>query len=294
VTARILRNSAALLEHTFYADEVATAADGTVAVVITKADGSTLTSGTAAAVAGPPAKYTFSLPPQANLNHLDVSWSGTFAGLSQTQVDEVEIVGAFHLSLSEIRALDSAFAVTATYTAADLRRVRAEAEDAIEAEAGVAFVLRYARDVLDGRGVSSLLLDHSFPRTVRSVRSYTDATTYTSFTADELAAITYEDFGQLGSWSGIFASGNRNLVVEYEHGLDAPPSLIRRAARILTRQMLLADKASSDPSLANVRSLSVEGYSVSYGEGGGTGSKAADDLIDQWKRSTSPAGVAFA
>lgn len=297
MTTRVERGKSASIDQSFTVDGVLTDADGDVTVTVTRADGTALdTDVVTTKPADTTGVYRYSLAAQDDLDRLTLTYTGTWSANEQTETQHVEVVGDFYLSLAECRSLDARFATGATPAISDddIRRVRAEVEDAIEAEAGVSFVRRYARDTLSGRGATTLLLDHTHPRTVRTVRSYTAAATYTSFSADQLAAITYEDSGLIGSWTTAYPRGSRNLVVEYEHGLDSPPPLIRRAARALFKVKMLEDRATVDPSLANVRSLSVEGYAVTYMEGGGTGSKTADDLIDQWKRSTNPAGVAIA
>jgi hypothetical protein len=296
-TTRVERGKSASIDQPFAVDGVLTDADGAVTVTITRQDGTALATGAATTKpVGTTGVYRYSLAAQTNLDLLTLTYTGTWSGAVQTEVQHVEIVGDFILSLSECRGLDARFAAAATplISDADIRRVRAEVEDAIEAEAGAAFVPRYARETISGRGGNGLLLGHTYPRTVRSVRSYTAAATYTAWDSTQLAAITYDDSGLLGSWTDAYTYGTRNLVVEYEHGLYPTPTLIRRAARALFKLKMLEDQATTDPSLANVRSLSVEGYSVSYGDAAGTGSKVADDLIDQWKRSTNPAGVAIA
>lgn len=295
MTQRVLVGVTAALEWTnLNQDGTPAAASGALTAKVERADGTTvLPAGTATTPGAGTGAYLVTLTAAQNdrLDRLKVTWTDGSA-----HVTYHEVVGAFYLTEPEMRGLDARFATGASpeIAAADLRRVRGEVEDAIEAEAGAAFVRRYARETVSGHGGSALLLPHTYPRTVRSVRSYTDAATYTAWSASELAAITVDPSGLLGLWSGAYTRGTRNLVVEYEHGLDYPPNLIRRAARALFKVRMLDDLATADPTLANVRSLSVEGYSVSYRDGGGTGSKTADDLIDQWKRSTNPAGVALA
>jgi hypothetical protein len=299
MTTRVLRDSGALLSHSFYADEVATAADGTVAVEITRADGTVLASGNATLVAGPPPSYTFPLPAQDDLDDLDVRWSGTFSGLSQAQLDQVEIVGGFFFSGVEGRAADPAFADQATYPAAALRQCRHEVEETIEsviqAALGkrVAFVPRFRRAVLSGTGLDAVELPDYFVRTVRSVT----ITGETAFTVAELADLVAES-GRLSSTLRTWTSGRRNVVVAYEHGLDGPPPQIRRAALLLLKAWLPAFKRAGDEVvLSNARSIRLEGVGLSFGEGSRdssgitTGVDAADQLIHSWLASPALASV---
>lgn len=288
--SRIERGKTGTIDQPFYVGSTLTDADGAVTVTITRADGSVLAT-TAATTNVSTGVYRYLLAAQTTLDLLTFTYTGTWGGNVQTETQQVEIVGDFYLSVAECRALDSRFSALAVDVAA---RVRADVEDAIEAEAGVAFVSRFARETLDGRGTTSLLLGHMYPTAVRSLRTYTSATAYTAHTVDDLAAITYAAHGQIGSWLSTYAYGSRNLVVEYEHGLTSPPPLIRRAARALFKTWMLEDLAAANNDLANVRSLSVEGYSRSFFEDVRSGNKTVDQLIDEWKRSTTPAGVAVA
>lgn len=295
MTLRVEQGKSASIDQSFYVDGVLTDADGAVTVTVTRADGTAIATNAATTKpAGTTGVYRYSLVPQSNLDRLTLVYTGTWSGTAQTETQHVEIVGDFHLTLAECRSLDARFAIGQGITDDAIRRVRAEVEDAIESEAGVAFVRRFARETLDGGGRTTLLLGRSMPRSVRSVRSYTAAAAYTSFTVDELAGLTFTDYGLLGSWSSTFAAGRRNLVVEYEHGYDSPPPLIRRAARALFKTWMAEDLTASAGDLANVRSLSVEGYSRSFFEDVRVGTKTVDQLIDEWKRSTCPAGVAIA
>jgi len=293
---RIERGKTAAISQSFYVDGVLTNATAGVTVTATRADGTALATN-AATTNSATGVYTYNLAAQSNLDLLTLVYTGTWGGAVQTETQKVEIVGDFYLTLDELRKLDARFAATATplIAIADLRRVLAEVEDAIEAETGVAFVNRYARETLDGNGSTYLLLNRIAPRTILSARTYTSASAFTAFTSAELADLRYESFGRVGRWSlGVWPLGSRNIVVEYEHGYDSPPPLITRAARALFKLKMIEDLATTDPSLTNVRSLSVEGYSVSYANTSATGSTVADDYINQWKRSTTAGGVAIA
>lgn len=289
---RILVDTPATFEVTFYTDG-APANDSPVTVTVTRADGTAIVTNAATTSPGI-GRYQWSITAAqaAELDHLTLTWVGASG---QRHVTKAEIVGGFYLSETEARSLDSRFALGATplISSADIRRVRAETEDAIEAEAGVAFVQRFAQVTLDGSGKATLMVPHLHPRRVRSVRTYTTATTFTSYSAADLEDFAYARWGQIRRWSGAFAPGQQNIVVAYEHGFDSPPPLIRQAARMLFAVKMLEELVTIDPSLANVRSLSVEGYSVTYGERSLMEQRALG-RVEQWKGSTTPAGVAIA
>jgi hypothetical protein len=295
---RVEHNKPANIDQAFYVDGVLTDADGPVTVTVTRADGTAIVTD-AATTNLSVGVYRYALAAQ-NLNLLTFTYTGVWSGATVVETQHVEIVGDFYFDLDAARAADAAFASTTDYSTAEIVRVRAEVEDAIEAAAGVAFVRRFARHALDGAGTATLLLPHMHPRSVLSVRTYAAATTFTTYTADELAALVVEPSGLLRRWAGSFLRGNGNIVVEYEHGFDAPPPIIRRAALLLLRYWLRANKvASVDPSLMGVSSLSVEGYRVSWANGAGagvasTGVGEVDRLIEAWKGSMTAGSVAIA
>lgn len=249
-TTRVLRDSGAVLSHTFYADGTATAADGTVTVSITKADGTTLTSGNATAVGS---TYTFVLADQPLLDRLTVTWTGTFSGVTQAQTDIVEIVGGFYVTLAEIRALPN-LSDTAKFTTAELVAARTWFETTFERATGVAWVPRYARDRISGNNRAALLLPRYPLRidpvtgapVVYSVRTYTTSSAYTALTSPNLADLIVSDDGLLRRFDGTsFTSGYGNLVVEYEHGHESPPADVVEAAKAGIRAKLVDDQTGN-------------------------------------------------
>lgn len=234
---RILRNRKATIGAVSFYDDDETALVGTgVTVTITRADGSVLQAATAAA--GTTA-FTFQLPAQADLNLLTAVWSGTFDGVTQSQTTTVEIVGGHYLSLAAIRGLTN-MEHHGKFSTEDLRAARDWFETAFEDYTGVAWVPRFARERVSGSGRSSLILPHRPVRSVLSVRTYTDAETYTTYTASELADIATGSIGVVKRVSlGVFAYGSDNLVVEYEHGYDSPPPDVVTAAKYAIRERLI-------------------------------------------------------
>jgi hypothetical protein len=104
-TKQVKRNTGALVEVTFSGDETPLDADGAVTYAITKADGTSLTTGTATHVGSAGSgRYNLTLPPQADLNLLTATFTGTFGGIVQSQSVAIEIVGGFYVALSDIRA----------------------------------------------------------------------------------------------------------------------------------------------------------------------------------------------
>lgn len=242
---QILRNTGAQLEVTFYADETATAADGAVTVTVTTAAGTVIATG-AATTSPSTGRYRYILDPQTDLDRLTLTWTGTFSGVVQSLTTQAEVVGGFYVALAEIREQPGLDNIT-RYTTAEMAKARRWFEEKFELYTGVAWVPRYRRERLNGNGRTSLMLPDYDIRTIRSVRAYSNASTFTEYTAAELADITFAESGivtraTLGSWT----SGVNNLIVEYECGRDAPvPSDVREAALVAIRDKLLSDQIGS-------------------------------------------------
>src|SRR4051812_22212007 len=91
---RILRTAKATLTRSFYIDEAETAATGSVAVTVTRLDGTVVDSATA--TPDGQGGYAYNFPGRDVLDSLIVSWSGTVSGDAIVEdQDRIEIVGGF-------------------------------------------------------------------------------------------------------------------------------------------------------------------------------------------------------
>lgn len=237
-----------------YVDENGRAADpGTVTVGIAKADGSTLVAGGAATsgTGSDPRTYVLSAVNNLTLELLTVTWTIVTGSVPFTTL--VEVAGGFYFTLVEIRTSDSTLADEAKYPDDDLIRCRKEVEDECEMICDVAFVPRYRRVFVDGSGTSDLILYDNQLRTVRTVRTYSSASSYTTFTTGELADLWLEDDLTIHRpVNVVFDDSRRNgIVIEYEHGYNAPPSDLKRATLTRLRHRLnwartgIPDRATS-------------------------------------------------
>lgn len=241
---RILRGVAASLAFmNVDSDGTNTAAAGAVTVGVTKGDGSTLIASGSATTDSNPYLYALTAANNTELQWLTATW--TDGGDSSTHTTLVEVVGGYYASVAEIRNSDSSLLDEVKYPDARLIQARWDTEVEFEAACGVSFVPRYRRVQLDGLGGRWILLPDQMVRIVRSVRVYSDATTYTSSTAAELAAMDVT--GGTGiitrTDGGVFSSGCKNIVVEYEHGFDRPPADVRQAFLTRVRSRLNFDKS---------------------------------------------------
>jgi hypothetical protein len=234
---RVIRTAAATLTRSLFVDETPTDATGSVLVAVTRLDGTVVTSGTATHP-GPTGVYTFILPGQALVDHLDVTWTATLGGATVALTDRVEIVGGFMFGLAEARASDSSLSDPARYPTATLADKRIEVEQECERLTGQAWVPRFARAVLGGTGCDTLVLPHQAVRTVRSVKTrtlpteaYTAVSTLANFVPSPGGILTRYD-------GGLFPAGYQSVVVEYEHGADVPPEDLKEAAMMRLRSRL--------------------------------------------------------
>lgn len=253
--SQILKNTVATLEVTFSVGN----ADAAVTVTITRADGTTLVSGGATTAQGA-GRYTYALAPQAELDSLTATWTGTFGGTAQSVQTFAEILGGYLFAIADLRAFGDQAITAAKYPDADVRETRNRITDMFEQVCGCSFVPRYARDTVDGTGTELIRLFHG--RVSRVISATVDGT---ALTVPELALVAVRPSGVLFRKSGVWTwgYGGRNVVVAYEHGWPTAPPDISRAALTLARYELVSNDISDrmvafSSDLGDVR-LSVPG-----------------------------------
>jgi hypothetical protein len=260
---RVLRTAKATLSRTFYLDEVATGATGSVGVAITRLDGTVVDSGNAT---GPDANngYTYAFAGRDVLDELIVTWTATVGGdaivLDQ---DVIEIVGGFYFGLTEGRAQDPALASATKFPLADLIDRRIEAEDTCEKICGQAFVPRFRRITVNGLGLPTLMMPDPWIRAIRYIKVGTVV-----FSPTATALVGFSDAGILylsQGWIPGVPLGTRNITVEYEHGRDRPPSMIRRAAMLHFKSLLLEGRSNLPDRAERAVTMDAQGGSIVYG-----------------------------
>jgi hypothetical protein len=87
--------------------------------------------------------------------------------------------------------------------------------------------------VLDGTGTGELLLPGHDIRAIRAVRvAPRFGETFVALSADQLAALAVTDDGTvIRTDRAVWTEGRRNVIVEYEVGLNRPPADLLRAAK---------------------------------------------------------------
>jgi hypothetical protein len=225
---RILRNAGATLRQTFYADEVATAADGDVTVTVKREDGTTLVTGTAIFDAGT-TSYRFVLAPQADLDVLTVEWSGAFSGAATTLHQTVEVVGARLATVLEVRAYG--LADTTAYPTELLLNAITVAENVVADYCGTPFAERYEREVFRDVFGFQLTLKRQWP--TRIVRASIDGT---AVSAGDLLDWHLADDGTLTREDDKLFEPDTEVEVVYEHGYVPAPPELRWAVATLAAQ----------------------------------------------------------
>lgn len=232
--ARVLRTAQVVLSHTFYVDEVATDATGSVTVSVKRLDGTVVTSGTAS---GPVThEYSFTVPAQSQVDTLTVDWTATVAGASVTARDIIEVVGGFIFGLAEARAVPPALSLT-KYPTATLAQKRIGVENECEEICGQAFVPRFNRVQFTVGGVNAgpvrttLALPHINVRTLRAVT--------VDGTAQNLTGLVVSESGVVSGLAiaTTTVTGSK-VIVEYEHGMEYPPEDLKDACMLRLRSRL--------------------------------------------------------
>lgn len=155
--------------------------------------------------------------------------------------------GNAYVTIDELRALPH-LGDDVTYTDDMLAEARDVFASTWEEFVGVAFVPRDDTYRLAGAGYRSLILPHYPVRSVTAVRLFTDATTYTAFTSDQLADVLVSPTGEImrvtGGWWPWSQWGARNVEVDYVHGFAEPPADVKRAAKTAIQEALVQDRTA--------------------------------------------------
>jgi hypothetical protein len=272
---RVAQGRSATLSQTFMVDGVPTNPVPDLATVhITRDDGTDVVpAGTSATEAGT-GVVTYTLTPvhTALLDVLTVTWTATIGGLAQTFTSQVEIVGGFLFTIAEARAL-SALANTTVYPTAAIVEARTLVEMSLEDACGVAFVPRYHREIVSGRGASTILLSRPRVRALRSVNLDGAAITDLATIVPDPSGVAYYPTG----WT----RGFRNYEVAYEHGYDYPPPMATLAALTWAKAILVKgpidDRTTAFTTEDGTFSMSTPGMRGNY-----AGIPVVDAFIQQY------------
>jgi hypothetical protein len=233
--------------------EPSTVDPGTVTVGVVRADASELVApGAATTVDGVNRSFTLTASHTAQLDRLSV----TFTAGAVTHRRTVDIVEARYCSAADVRGVERIPDVNANPNA-DLFRARDEVEDMFERGIGdrLSFVPRFGIASVDNYahpyGRQTLNLPHYYLRLVRWVKYVADGTLF-EFDPLEVGAVAADESGMATLVSGVWPVGR--LLVGYEHGMDAPPADVKRAAVAAIRRQMNLSRSAVDP-----RAMSITG-----------------------------------
>jgi hypothetical protein len=278
---RVLKTATTTLTQRVYVDETLTNATAGLSVTVRRLDGTVVTGPTAA---NNPSTgiYTYDLPGQANLDHLDVSWVGTVGGSAITLVDRVEIVGGYFFGLPQARASDSSLANPVAYPTAMLAEKRIEVEQECERICGRAFVPRFARLTLSGDGTSVLNIPVYKLRAIRAIstHSWPDAAAVVT----PLTNITFDSGGTVIRYDGgIFPYGISTVTVEIEHGEDYPPAEITDKAMYRLRSLLNLSRLGVPDRVSTYTTADGATYRLTLPTRGSTGIPEVDAVYCRYE-----------
>jgi hypothetical protein len=258
---------------------VLTPASGDVVVTVARLDG-TIVQGPVTATPDGADGYAFTFAGSDVLDELMLTWAAQVGGdaiiLDQ---DVIQVVGGFYLGLGEIRAIDPVFqgvSGLARYPTQDLIERRIETEDEFERICGQAFVPRFARETLAGTGRGYLKL--GWPR-LRRVRAITVGGV--AWEPDRVAWFGSDLLGVLRSDAG-WPFGVGNIVVEYEHGMDRPPTDIVRVARLRMKSHLLTTKSPLPDRAERIATTEVGTVTLAIASKFATGIPEVDAALERF------------
>jgi hypothetical protein len=205
---------------------------GTVTVAVSRADGSAvLPAGTATSGTGnDPRAVALTVAQTEQLDDLTVTWSAAGTAVDTTHV---EIVGRFYVSVAEVRAIEDSLGDRIDDNPATIKRCRAEVETTIEQVCRQAFVPRFSVLQLPADRVLRI-------PNLRAVR-------WTRTVPVVSGVATYNPFDPFGSIYGPWGTDGERVLVGVEHGLDAPPPDLKRAAIMAIRRQVMLNKSGVDP-----------------------------------------------
>ncbi len=275
---RVLRTSKATLTRTFYLDEGAVDASGSVSVSVTRWDG-TVVQGPVTASGPVDHAYSFTYDGSDVLDEVTVTWTATVGGdaivLDQ---DVIQVVGGHFLGLGDLRnKIDPVFRNAERYPTQDLIDRRIEVEDEFERICGQAFVPRFAVDHLSGTGRAGPL-PLKWPN-LRLVRAVTVGGT--ALAVDAVAEFGRDPLGLLRRDAG-WPYGTGNVVVEYEHGMDRPPPDIARVFKLRMKSLLLTTKSPLPDRAERLVTTEVGPVILARPTAYSTGISEVDAALDRW------------
>jgi hypothetical protein len=246
---RVLVDSDAILPGPVFTgpDEEAVAPDDPPDVTaVSRVTGETLEPPIAVAVEDAVGQYTVMLTAAdhtAELDIIDLTWSGEAGGKLRTYTQTVEVVGGFYNSIPSLRTVSS----LAARPIEQLRKYRTEIEDICEEARGTAYVPRVAIDRFTG---GLIRLKHRHVQRILSVTVDGTAQDAARYEVDPVTRTVTTSNG--GIW---FSS---DVAIAYVHGYPSPPAALVEAERIFIRAKCTRDASDSNRNPSSVTNLATQ------------------------------------
>lgn len=233
--------------------DVDTSVSSGVTVTVTRLDGTVLVSAQSATAAAGVCTYALTAAQTgAGCDVLTAAWSQSGVVRATTYH---EVVGRHWFAptlLSDAEGVARALAREPGSGTARLLSARRWAEQTIEWATGVAWVPRVALDLSDGWVERSIILRHRRPRTLRALSFDGVAQTVSDWVLEPWGEVRH------ALHLPTYAYKARGVSVLYEHGYDAPPEPLIRAAVTAAAYHLFAERSSG-----------VSPRAVSFADGSG-------------------------
>lgn len=184
--------------------------------------------------------------PCAELDIVDLVWTGVAGGRGQTLTQEIEVVGGFYESIPALRTIT----VLSGKPAATLRKYRTEIEDICETHRGTAYVPRVAIETFDADQRGQIRLKHRHVQRVLAVTVDGTARDIDLYEVDQVTRTFSSDAG--GMW---FAE---TMTVAYVHGYTSPPQALVEACREYVRAKVTVDSSNADRNPTSVTDLATQ------------------------------------
>lgn len=278
---RVLQTAPATLTRQVFVDETLVDASAGMSVSVHRLDG-TLVTGPTAASNPSTGVYQYVFPGHADLDHLDVTWTGIVSGATVILTDRVEVVGGHFFGIAEARGSDSSLSDPVRYTTAMLANTRIQVEQECERICGWAFVPRFERRTFPGTGSNTIFIPVAKLRALRSISTqrWPEAPEVTTLLDD----VSVDPGGQIVRHDGgIFPYGNANIVLEYEHGHDYPPEDLKEKAMYRLRSLLNLSRIGIPDRVSSYSTPDGATYRITLPSRGHTGIPEVDAVYCRYE-----------
>lgn len=243
---QVLRNTAATASVTFYNGSTAVDTDVPPAVVITDSCGVVIVSTTATNEPGT-GVYSVVIPAQSRLNLFTLTWTGTFTGTAVSIVSNVEIVGGFYFSVSELRNYDPQIAKVGRFTDDELINARNTVESEFELFCDRAFVPRFNKELGIVTDPDSQLMWVEKPDVININTLMVDGVSQIGWVTSQLIKRDkYSPKALQLSGAAINALYATQIDAQYEYGMTVVPTMIKRKALKRAKMVLLGQSSTID------------------------------------------------